>query len=357
MLLEARERESGFLGLRNSYWGPSLLTLKGRAFPVVPMVLYLAYSIGVLCIALYPLHGSKGLIQLTNIKDVASMIGFALFLLLSFRNQSAYGRWYEGAEKWVLTVAGIKEMARRVAAVVITDHPTDAKEMLWWLVAALECMKLELRRSDDFSYIYPLLSQEHMEELISAPDRVQYAFYRYVLKSLQSGDIMIKTKSLWGELSGQCYTYYIACTRILNTPFPFSYIAHLRTLLFIWLSLLPWYLAPIYEWYMLILTSVIGYAIIGIEEAASEVEQPFGTDFNDLSLDEMAESGYQALEMYLEIAKDRERELNLVSSQSENHDEVEYAKFRAEMPCGDSDQEEQDIIDKFIVKDSKECPV
>ena len=215
--------------------------------------------------------------------------------------------------------------------------------MLWWLVAALECMKLELRRSDDFSYIYPLLSQEHMEELISAPDRVQYAFYRYVLKSLQSGDIMIKTKSLWGELSGQCYTYYIACTRILNTPFPFSYIAHLRTLLFIWLSLLPWYLAPIYEWYMLILTSVIGYAIIGIEEAASEVEQPFGTDFNDLPLDEMAESGYQALEMYMEIATARERELNLVPAQSE--DDI---KFRA-----DSDKQEEE----FIGKDSQECPV
>ena len=357
MLLEARERESGFLGLRNSYWGPSLLTLKGRAFPVVPMVLYLAYSIGVLCIALYPLHGSKGLIQLTNIKDVANMIGFALFLLLSFRNQSAYARWYEGAEKWVLTVGWIKEIARRVAGNCVPEYPTQAKEMLLWLVAALECMKCELRRSRDISNIYALLPQEDMEKLLAAPDRVQYALYRYVSKALHSGDVMAKSKGLWGELSGQCYTYYIACTRILNTPFPFSYIAHLRTLLFIWLSLLPWYLAPIYEWYMLILTSVIGYAIIGIEEAASEVEQPFGTDFNDLSLDEMAESGYQALEMYLEIAKDRERELNLVSSQSENDDEVEYAKFRAEIPCGDSDQEEQDIIDKFIVKDSKECPV
>jgi putative membrane protein len=278
------------------------------------------------------MHGADGLAKLTNIKDVSNMIGFALFLLLSLRNQSAYARWYDGAEKFQATVGEIKEIARRIAVNAIADHPTEAKEMLWWLVAALECMKTELRGSTDITYLYTVLPEDMVKGLNTAPDKVQYALYRYGVKAF-TGDLMSKSKGLWSEPSRQLYTYYQSCYRIRWTPFPFSYIAHLRSLLFIWLSLLPWYLAPIYDWYMLILTCIIGYAIIGVEDAASEVEQPFGADFNDLPLDEMAENGYQALEMYLDIAKARERELNLVSSaKSETKAFVDDNKLNGKEP-------------------------
>ena len=345
MLLDARERERGFLGLRNSYWGPSVMTLKGRVFPLVPMILYFIYCCSVLIITLYPLHGSQGLAQLSNIKDVASMIGFGLFLLLSFRNQSSYARWYEAAEKWNLAVGGIQEAARRVAARAIANKPTEAIEMLWWLVAALECMKCELRRSEDLSYIYPLLPEEHMKDLLSASDRVQYSLYRYMIKALDVGD------NLLGDLSMQCFLAYVDCTRILNTPFPLSYIAHLRVLLFIWLAFLPWYLAPIYGWYVLILTTIIGYAIIGVEEAASEVEQPLGIDFNDLPLDEMAEKGYQAIEVLMAIAIAREKELNLASAQSEN-DEVVDEISPVEISCVENKKEGEEEEEEEVVKES-----
>ena len=223
-----------------------------------------------------------------------------------------------------------------------------------------------------------------MKDLLSASDRVQYALYRYTEMTLQSGEVMAKSKGMWSELSGQCFTYYVGCNRILNTPYPFSYIAHLRTLLFIWLALLPWYLGPIYGWYMLILTVIIGYAIIGVEEAASEVEQPFGTDFNDLPLDEMAESGYLTLEMYMEIATAREKELDLVSAQSITEEELDeaskdlssmYSKFRAGASTDSEIEEEHEFMTVLNVEESiasssidgdsktksgeesKECPV
>ena len=55
-----------------------------------------------------------------------------------------------------------------------------------------------------------------------------------------------------------------------------QYIAHLRTFLVLWLGCIPWVYVVHYGWFTVALCLVIGYGIIGIEEAAVEVENPFG---------------------------------------------------------------------------------
>lgn len=45
----------------------------------------------------------------------------------------------------------------------------------------------------------------------------------------------------------------------------------------LWLACIPWVYVSTYKWFTIPLTAIIGYGIIGIEEAAVEVENPFGT--------------------------------------------------------------------------------
>jgi putative membrane protein len=77
------------------------------------------------------------------------------------------------------------------------------------------------------------------------------------------------------------------CERIRNTPIPFAYVVHLRRALFLYLLTLPFALVDPFGWSTVVYTTLISYVLLGIDEIGVEIENPFGTDPNDLPLEEL----------------------------------------------------------------------
>jgi putative membrane protein len=75
------------------------------------------------------------------------------------------------------------------------------------------------------------------------------------------------------------------CERILLTPVPFAYAVHNKQLLMLYLLSLPFVLVEEMGWAAVPATAVIAFGLLGIEEAGGEIENPFGTDPNDLDID------------------------------------------------------------------------
>ena len=71
----------------------------------------------------------------------------------------------------------------------------------------------------------------------------------------------------------------------LLTPMPFTYVVHLRTFLFVYLAGLPFILVADMGWLMLVAVAFVGYLMIGLENTAVQLENPFGTDCNHHPLD------------------------------------------------------------------------
>jgi putative membrane protein len=65
--------------------------------------------------------------------------------------------------------------------------------------------------------------------------------------------------------------------RILTTPIPFSYVSLVHHILMIYLITLPFVLVSELGWYASIGVLLIGIAMMGIEQAGLEIEDPFGT--------------------------------------------------------------------------------
>jgi putative membrane protein len=76
--------------------------------------------------------------------------------------------------------------------------------------------------------------------------------------------------------------------RILRTKMPFAYVVHLRSFLVIWLLALPFTLVVYLHWGAVIACTLIAYSLLGLETIGVEVEQPFGRDYCDLPLDQLA---------------------------------------------------------------------
>ena len=79
-----------------------------------------------------------------------------------------------------------------------------------------------------------------------------------------------------------------ACERIRNTPIPFGYTIHLKRIMLIYLLTLPFGFIKTMGWYSIPFMMIVFYTMIGIELMGEEIEEPFGTDLNDLPFDDLA---------------------------------------------------------------------
>jgi len=73
--------------------------------------------------------------------------------------------------------------------------------------------------------------------------------------------------------------------RISRTPLPLAYTLHLSHLIWIDLLFLPFQLLKSYGWITILVTFLFAFCILGIEAIGREIENPFGTDYNDLPIE------------------------------------------------------------------------
>lgn len=81
-----------------------------------------------------------------------------------------------------------------------------------------------------------------------------------------------------------------ACERILKTPISVSWRSFIRQILTIYMLSLPWGLEEELGYWSVPLVVLVAYFMVGMETIAEDVEQPFGTDEDDLKLDDICET-------------------------------------------------------------------
>ena len=75
-----------------------------------------------------------------------------------------------------------------------------------------------------------------------------------------------------------------ACERIKNTPIPYSYSAFIKKFIFIYIMTLPYSYVFSLGYYAVPVVVFIFYVLASLELIAEEIEDPFGTDANDLPI-------------------------------------------------------------------------
>ncbi|CEL54933.1 UPF0187 protein [Rhizoctonia solani AG-1 IB] len=73
--------------------------------------------------------------------------------------------------------------------------------------------------------------------------------------------------------------------KILTTPLPFVYSAHIRHTVWLYLFFLPFQLTQTFGYWTIFGVGTAAFMFLGLLAAGEEIEQPFGYDENDLDLD------------------------------------------------------------------------
>lgn len=221
---------------------------------------------------------------LENSTSVHSILGFALSMMLVFRTNSAYDRWWEGRKIWGSMVNNSRNLALKLTAFVAKEHQHELRDMQLLIGNYNFCLKNHLRdcyKPDEIDEC-PSLSKETLGGSGHKPNRVAAAMYanihRLYKKNIISGDQLIILNEELKSFTDNCG----ACERIKNTPIPYSYSSFLKKLMFLYVMTLPIMFGIEYKYAIVPITMMILYVFASLELIAEEIEDPFGRDENDL---------------------------------------------------------------------------
>lgn len=221
-----------------------------------------------------------------------ALIGTALGLLLVFRTNSSYDRFWEGRKQWGSIVNETRNLAR-AASSFISGDPELVKRLIQWSIVFPYATMRRLRGKNDLGLSALPLPEDDVRRTLAENNcalAVSRRMSEQIALAQQRGlitDYVAMTIDQNVQLLVDCLG---ACERIHNTPIPFAYMVHLRRAVILYCWTLPFALLSGFGWWTVIVTLLITYLMYGIEEIGVEIEDPFGDDENDLPLEQICQT-------------------------------------------------------------------
>ncbi|MEG4485385.1 bestrophin family ion channel [Microcoleus sp. D2_18a_B4] len=222
---------------------------------------------------------------------LSSMVpSIVLGLLLVFRTNTAYDRFWEGRKFWGTLINNVRNLARQIWVAIEEKDPQDIevkKSALRLLPAFAVAMKLHLRQESVNPELEPLMSSaqyQHLKSMHNPPLEIAFWIEDYLHEQYERNCLDVYQLTGMKDLINSMIDVLGGCERILKTPIPLAYAIHLKQLLLLYCLALPFQMVQDLAWGTGPVVALISFTLFGIEEIGIEIENPFGHDTNDLPL-------------------------------------------------------------------------
>jgi putative membrane protein len=230
-----------------------------------------------------------------RLKDTPSSflqaMGILLSLLLIFRTNTAYDRFYEGRIAWGTLVNNCRNLSIFFNAILDRE---DKENRIFFAKTISN---------------YPFALKNHLRDLpvldeldeTEEGERRDLSNFDHVPSGI-SNQLWVKTETLYrqGHISesqhinlNQYLTSLIdvcgICERIKSTPIPFSYNLFVKLFILLYVGVLPFTVIDVYGYLTIPAVMLTSYILVGLELIGEEIEEPFGLERNDLPLNQLAQ--------------------------------------------------------------------
>lgn len=220
--------------------------------------------------------------HLKELPIMHATLGFVISMLLVFRTNTAYDRWWEGRRQWGALVNSSRSFILKINAFLLTPQDKNYfKTMTPNFAFALKNHLRSEKVEADFVNT-DTLNFNQIEHKNNLPLHILNDLYQKANQLQQEGKIdAIQLKSLHNDL-GAFTDVMGACERIKNTPIPFSYSVFLKKFIFFFTMTLPMGYVFKLGYFCIPVVVFIFYVLASLELIAEEIEDPFGFEANDL---------------------------------------------------------------------------
>jgi ion channel-forming bestrophin family protein len=226
--------------------------------------------------------------HLKNITVMHGMLGFVISLLLVFRTNTAYERWWEGRKLWGSLVNNSRNLAFKINALIPHEEHQTKIEFRDLVIEYTFALKRHLRGHQQNSILFT--SSISSPEGYHKPNFIANLLFQKIQKLYDtkriSGEQLLFLNNELSAFTDICG----ACERIKNTPIPFSYSVFIKKFIFFYVMTLPFGYVFTLGYLTIPIVVFVFYVLVSLELIAEEIENPFGTDANDLPLNQICKN-------------------------------------------------------------------
>ncbi len=228
-----------------------------------------------------------------NVPSTAhALVGLALGLLLVFRTNASYDRFWEGRRQWGTIINATRNLARGSAA-LMRDTPELGERLRLWTAGFANAVMHRLRDQASLGEMAVLLPTDEVTSSIQSgnvPLAASIQMSSTIAEARRRNALTDHEQMLMDIQVANLIDAAGACDRIHRTPLPFAYVVHLRRCLAIYCLTLPFATLDGFGWGQVAVSSLVSFILLGIEEIGVEIEDPFGCDENDLPLEDFCQT-------------------------------------------------------------------
>ena len=219
-----------------------------------------------------------------------SLLGFVISLLLVFRTNTAYDRWWEGRKLWGDLVNNSRNLMLKINAFLPDDQKKLKNNVRILISNYAFALKNHLRGGfkEDELEEHPNLHIIDLKYINHTPNKIALQLYIEVDELVKQKLISEEKLLVLNEELRSFTNIAGACERIKKTPIPYSYSSFIKRIIFLYIITLPLGLVHDLKWATIPTVLFVFYAFGSLELLAEEIEDPFGTERNDLPTDELA---------------------------------------------------------------------
>ena len=207
--------------------------------------------------------------KITKIITVHTLLSFVISMLLVFRTNTAYDRWWEGRKEWGALVNTSRNFSMKLKS--FFSQTDDLVFFQQKLISFPYALKNHLRNitqeidEEDVLGAYQKMPHQHLP-LHIATEMYQKLTAALNDKKITNEQFLTLDSELkqWMEICGKC-------ERIKNTPIPFSYNVFIKKFIFIYVMSLPPAIVPIMGGYAVPIAVFIFYVLASLELLSDEI--------------------------------------------------------------------------------------
>ena len=252
---------------------------------LIPMMIFIgfyAYGIAYLEIEYWKLSETS---HVKNLNIMHTTVGFVLSLLLAYRTNTAYDRWWEGRKQWGALVNNSRNLALKLSA-----YLSDEKDRNFYrkvIPGFASVLSKHLLNEEVSKMLFEGLDLE-IDHHKHRPNQVAKMLFQKANDLYKSGKI---TGDQFYIINSELQSFTDicgACERIKNKPIPYSYSSFIKNFIFFFVMPLPFGFVFSLGYYVIPVVIFIFYVLASLELISEEIEDPFGNDANDLPMTKIA---------------------------------------------------------------------
>lgn len=217
---------------------------------------------------------------------VPMTLGTAISLILAFRTNASYGRWWEARKIWGAIVNDSRTLVRQAMMNYGSGEGSEAavKKLAHRQIAFNYALSRSLRGQEVISEIKEYLDEETIE-FIQKHDNIPNALLLLHEKQLkeahENGIFDTYQYTHLSEVVLGLTNSMGKCERIKHTFFPTQYTFYIHLNILAFVTFLPFGLMAEIDFFAVLVTGMVAFLFLTIEHMAIDLQRPFENEPND----------------------------------------------------------------------------